>query len=113
MVAAKKKTALNRRHMTAGEYSEAMARRNAHWKGVPPAYQMRQGDEDSHELHDALTSDEQQDARRFQQGDMQKCWVGQAIEDEEREEREEREKQARHELGIWGEETDTSETQYH
>lgn len=68
------------------EQATQVAKKNARWKGVPPAYQEPPEGEDSHERLDLLSQQEQLDVKAFQQGDMQKCYVGLAIEQEDKEE---------------------------
>lgn len=63
-----------------------IARKNARWKGIPPAYQEPPEGEDPHERLNLLSKQEQADAKAAQQGDVQKCCFSLAIEQEEQEE---------------------------
>lgn len=93
------------------EEATRLARKRAFWSCVPAAYQMEQGEAmDPQEQLDALSKEDKRDRDAFQQGDMQKCYIGTLLEEEEEQEREER---SLRELGLWDEFNSASDAQYH
>lgn len=67
---------------------EKAVARGVCWSHLPPPRQSQQQQEgvDSQEALDALTFEEENDCELYHQGQMVKCWLGKAIEDEERDE---------------------------
>lgn len=87
MVAAQKRVAPNRRHMSAGEYADAMARSNALWDHIPGAYKEIPEGEDPHDHLDLLNEQEKHDREDFRQGRTVVCACTQKIQEEEKAER--------------------------